>query len=187
MTYFTVRRDPENPRDIEYNIPSNVDKVPDELLAYKREVEEVASVLRGMFPKDVCKADPEVQACFDEYMVRLVANAQMGLTGETPSPTVARDDLQVIQRELHREVDHAGRHAAKERLLRVVPNLLFLLSALSVTASCYFAYLRLNGSTTSAFLGSQVNTTVAAVAALFFALVFAGTGLWRYLAAVSKL
>lgn len=87
---FRVFRDPDNPRDINFQVASGDNSsVPEEQLSLRNEVDQSLTVLRMMFPSGGER--------FEDYFRQLLSLSQTGLVGDSPNPKLASHALLVLK------------------------------------------------------------------------------------------
>jgi hypothetical protein len=91
---FVVSRDPENPRDILFQLApgQNAAAVPENQLSLRDDVDRALTVLRVLFPE----GDPR----FEEYFRSLLSLAQVGLVGAAAQPEVATHALVALKEDI---------------------------------------------------------------------------------------
>ena len=91
---FKVCRDPENRRDIRFEVREDVEPVPEGQSKLRDEVDSALTVLRIIFPAD--KDDDH----FEEYFRQLLSLAHLGLASEPAYPDVAHRALITLKEDI---------------------------------------------------------------------------------------
>ena len=92
--YFRVYRDTQNPKDIHFEqLPLvNNEKIPDEQLDLRDQVDKSLTVIRMLFEKD--------EALFEQHFRSLLMLSQLGLVGDSANPVLAMRVLNTLQEEI---------------------------------------------------------------------------------------
>lgn len=108
---FVVQRDPNNPRDINFQIRPNISiSIPDDQLDLKDEIEQSLIVLRAIY----LPTDPR----FDEYFQAFLSAAQGGLVGDNAHPNVALRSIRALKEEISSREGGAIKNRYVKSLLR---------------------------------------------------------------------
>jgi hypothetical protein len=90
---FIVYENPDNPRDIRFDISPNLrGKVPKDQSELQEKIESTLTLLRALFPSGDKK--------FDEYFSQILSLSQAGLVGENAQPQLATNSLAGLRNDI---------------------------------------------------------------------------------------
>ena len=127
---FVVYQNPDNPRDIRFDIsPRLRGKVPKEQSDLHEKIESNLTLLRALFPAGEKK--------FDEYFSQILSLSQAGLVGENAQPQLAANSLAGLRNDI--VIRESG--PTKHIYLRRLGFSSLLLSLLIVLLTFFFLYI----------------------------------------------